>query len=85
MTMEGLAGKQAEIRKFYKGPIVDYPLGCTSWSDQVREFWYRYDIFEQAERAMGFLKEGDVVVPDGGLQWFGDVKVVERGAFAGLV
>jgi salicylate hydroxylase len=83
MTMEGLAGKREEVRKFYKGDVVDYPLGCTSWSHPIREFWYGYDVLEQAERALEYKDSG--VVPEGALKWFGDVKRVEKGEFAGTV
>jgi salicylate hydroxylase len=82
MTMEGLAGKRAEVRKFYKGDVVDYPLGCTTLSEPVQDFWYGYDVFEQAARAMRYKDSG--VVPEGVLKWFGDVKTVERAEFAGI-
>lgn len=83
MTMEGLATKKDEIRKFYAGDLVDYPLGCISWSRPVREFWYGYDVFEQGEMAMKY--KGDGKVPEGVLRWFGDVRVGEKMEFAGRV
>ncbi|KAF2791192.1 FAD/NAD(P)-binding domain-containing protein [Melanomma pulvis-pyrius CBS 109.77] len=83
MTMEGLATKKDEIRKFYAGDLVDFPLGCISWSRPVREFWYGYDVFGQAERAMRYKADG--VVPEGVLTWFGDVSPGEKMEFAGRV
>ncbi|KAF2187364.1 FAD/NAD(P)-binding domain-containing protein [Zopfia rhizophila CBS 207.26] len=72
MTMQGLERKTEEIRKFYKGELVDWPLGCASWSPPIREFFYGYDVFEQAERAMEYAETGEV--PEGVLKWFGDVR-----------
>lgn len=73
-TMEGLAKKTDEIRKFYQGELVDWPMGVTSWSEPIRDFFYGYDVFKEAEKAMEYAEVG--ALPQG-WKWFGDVK--ERG------
>lgn len=72
--------KEEEIRKFYQGELVDWPMGVQSWSEPVREFWYGYDVFEEAERA---LKVGGEL-PEG-WRWFGDVKKDVEMEGAGMV
>ncbi|ORY05158.1 hypothetical protein BCR34DRAFT_48489 [Clohesyomyces aquaticus] len=82
MTMEGLASKTEEIRKFYGGELVDWPMGCTSWSEPIREFFYGYDVFEQAEKVMQYRESG--LIPEGVLKWFGDVAKSEtKSEYAG--
>jgi salicylate hydroxylase len=77
MTVEGLAKKTEEIRQFYDGPLVDFPMGCASWNKPVREFFYGYDIFEQAELAMSLRDEGLDKVK-AALKYFGDVEGVKE-------
>ncbi|PVI05973.1 FAD/NAD(P)-binding domain-containing protein [Periconia macrospinosa] len=52
ITMEGLAKKEEEIRSFYQGELVDWPKGCGPWSKEIRDFFYAFDVFEEAEKAM---------------------------------
>ncbi|KAF2465697.1 FAD/NAD(P)-binding domain-containing protein [Lindgomyces ingoldianus] len=84
-TMANLATKNEEIRKFYQGDLIDWPLGCTSWSEPIREFIYGYDVFSEAEKAMEFRERDDGKVPDGVLKWFGEVdEKWTRSEYAGL-
>ncbi|KAF2715540.1 FAD/NAD(P)-binding domain-containing protein [Pleomassaria siparia CBS 279.74] len=81
MTMEGLDVKKEEIRRFYKGEVLDYPMGVRGWSDPVRKFWYGYDVFAQAERAMKTGAGGG----GGEVEWFGKLPESVLMEFAGKV
>jgi len=70
-TMAGLDQKTAEIRKFYKGPFPPWPE-CGPFSYPIREFFYEYDVFEQAGKVLEFREEGEV--PEGMLEFFGDME-----------
>jgi len=83
LTMEALEGKTNEIRAFYKGELVDWPLGVRSWSPPIQKFFYGYDVFEQAEKVMVYKDEGKV--KEGVLKWFGEVERGERMKFAGSI
>ncbi|TID25646.1 3-hydroxybenzoate 6-hydroxylase [Venturia nashicola] len=42
-------GVEAEVRKFYQGPVPQ--PGSISWSAEIRAIWFEYDVFEEtAER-----------------------------------
>lgn len=72
ISMEGLAEKIAEIRKFYAGPLPPGPE-CPPFSEPIREFFYGYDAIEEAEKTLKWEgKEGGV--PEGELKFFGDVE-----------
>ncbi|KAJ4355772.1 uncharacterized protein N0V89_003792 [Didymosphaeria variabile] len=71
LTMEQVAKKTEEIRRFYDGHLVDWPKGLGPWSAPIRDFWYSYDIIEEAEEAMKYKDSGKL--PEG-WKWFGEVR-----------
>lgn len=83
-TMEGLAKKTAEIRQFFSGKLIDWPMGLHSWSEPIREFFYGYDAFAEAERAMEVYKKGEEKLPED-WKYFGEVKENVTMEGAGLV
>lgn len=72
------------MRKFYSGPLVDWPLGCTAWSSPIREFFYGYNIFEEARKALRAEAEGKKLL-EVGVRWFGDVRTSESVGMEGRV
>jgi salicylate hydroxylase len=85
MTMAGIEAKVSQVRKFYGGELVDFPLGVHSWSAPIREFWYGYDAHGESEKAIRAEKEGKTM-EEVGVRWFGDLQGVRGGdEGAGLV
>ncbi|KAF2270187.1 FAD/NAD(P)-binding domain-containing protein [Lojkania enalia] len=77
LTMEGLKQKNAEIRKFYAGDLPPWPNGCGPWSQPIREFFYDYDIHQEAEKALNAWDEenkGFSNRKEKSFRWFGNVK-----------
>ncbi|KAF1964196.1 FAD/NAD(P)-binding domain-containing protein [Bimuria novae-zelandiae CBS 107.79] len=68
LTMDKVAEKTEEIRRFYGGHLVDWPKGSGPWSREIREFWYGYDVVGEAEEAMKYRESGRL--PEG-WRWFG--------------
>lgn len=60
------------IKKYYAGEL---PLGEESWSENIQSFFYDYDIFAQAEKALKYAND-PAGIPDGTLKYFGDLKPV---------
>jgi salicylate hydroxylase len=81
LTMDGLAEKEREMRQFYKGELVDWPMGCTSWSPPLREFFYNYNILPEAEKAVKAEIEGKTL-DEAGVKWFGGVVNEQQGLAA---
>lgn len=71
ITMDQVAKKTEEIRKFYGGPLPDWPKGLGPMSAPLREFWYGYDVVREAASAMRFVDTGKL--PEG-WRWFGGVE-----------
>ncbi|KAF2448372.1 FAD/NAD(P)-binding domain-containing protein [Karstenula rhodostoma CBS 690.94] len=71
LTMDQVAKKTEEIRKFYKGDLVDWPKGLEPWSSPIREFFYGYDVVGDAEEAMKYRYSGKL--PES-WKWFGEVE-----------
>ncbi|KAJ4298281.1 hypothetical protein N0V90_006181 [Kalmusia sp. IMI 367209] len=80
LTMEMVEKKTAEIRQFYKGDLIDWPKGLTSWSPPIREFFYGYDAFKEAEEAMKYREDGQLPA---NWKWFGEIKESEKMQNAG--
>ncbi|KAK3673187.1 hypothetical protein LTR78_007027 [Recurvomyces mirabilis] len=59
----------AAVREFWKGPPMPYPV--MHWSAPVQKFFYGYNAFAEAEKAMKF-KDAEGGLPDGVVQHFGD-------------
>ncbi|KAF1961722.1 FAD/NAD(P)-binding domain-containing protein [Byssothecium circinans] len=88
-TMANLDSKTKEIRRFYRGELPDWPLGVGIFSRPVREFFYGYDVFAEAGRAVvwwdgrgsegrgGGEGEGEVRLPEG-WRWFGELSEESR-------
>ncbi|KAF2634806.1 FAD/NAD(P)-binding domain-containing protein [Massarina eburnea CBS 473.64] len=80
-TMANINMKTEEIRKFYTGELPDWPSGAGSFSGPIRDFFYGYDIFKEASRAVEWqdgLKDKDVASGDErmlpeGWKWFGEI------------
>ncbi|CAK1354624.1 unnamed protein product [Cercospora beticola] len=48
---------ERRIREYYDGPLM--PMNVRAWGREHQEFWYRYDVDQEAEKAMEwFEKEG---------------------------
>lgn len=60
--------KLAEIKRFYQGPL--YNINAQPWSEPIRDFFYAYDVFEEAERAKQFVGKEDGI-PEGAVEYFG--------------
>ncbi|KAF2107134.1 hypothetical protein BDV96DRAFT_305823 [Lophiotrema nucula] len=73
LTMEGLKSKNAEIRKFYKGELPNWPFGTGPWGPVLREFFYDYDVFKETEGALNGWDEESGIVEEGSFRWFGDI------------
>ncbi|QIW99745.1 hypothetical protein AMS68_005263 [Peltaster fructicola] len=58
------------IRHYYKG---DLPFGEDMWSENIQSFFYDYDIWAEAKKALGFLNHPNGV-PDDTLKYFGTMK-----------
>lgn len=56
------------IRQHYSGPILSPKLDL--WTKEVRDFFYAYDAFAEAEKAVEYLGV-DRGLPDGVVQHFG--------------
>lgn len=56
-----------KVREFYSGPML--PPGQLGWSEGVREFWYGYDAFAEAAKAMDW-KEDPGCMPEGLIKHF---------------
>lgn len=67
MTVEDI---EESIRKYYKGPILKAGDGVRSWSHPVREFFFRYNVFDEARKALRY-KDTPGGVPEGILRYFG--------------
>lgn len=63
------AGKMIDpkIRKYYTGPL---PLSSKGWYPPVQDFFYGYDVFKEAEKAMQ-CKDAEGGIPDGVIEHFG--------------
>lgn len=84
LTMAGLAEKEKEMRQFYKGELVDWPMGCTSWSVPIREFFYNYDILAEADKTVKAEMEGKSL-EEAGVRWFGGLAKDEHGLAEGMI
>ncbi|KAK5129000.1 hypothetical protein LTR85_000333 [Meristemomyces frigidus] len=59
---------EQRVRRYYTGPILE--KGLTGWSEPVREFFYSYDAFAEAEKAMKYKDDPDGI-PEGAVKHFG--------------
>lgn len=68
MMYDGTAEEAVErIRQFYKGPLLAPDAG--SWSSAAHDFFYTYDAFKQAEKALKHVN-ADGGIPDGAVRFF---------------
>ncbi|KAK5115114.1 hypothetical protein LTR62_001811 [Meristemomyces frigidus] len=63
-----LAELQQEIRKYWDGPLQ--ATSVPPFSKPIQEFWFGYDAFAAAEKAMDF-KDAEGGLPDGVVEHFG--------------
>ena len=69
-TLFGQSIKQTleKVRTYYSGPLP--PSACTGFPEHVRNFWYRYDVFAEAEKAVQ-CKDAEGGIPEGVIEHFG--------------
>jgi salicylate hydroxylase len=80
-TLSNVNKKTAEIRRFYQGELPDWPLGVDRFSKPLKDFFWSYDVFEQAGRAVKWWDEEgqnkrvengkEMEIPVGCFKWFG--------------
>ncbi|KAK4548334.1 hypothetical protein LTR36_010204 [Oleoguttula mirabilis] len=55
------------VRQYYSGPLL--AAGLVGWTEQIRKFFYSYDAFAEAEKAMEYKDAADGI-PDGVIKHF---------------
>ncbi|KAK6413631.1 hypothetical protein LTR81_012424 [Elasticomyces elasticus] len=58
----------AALRRYWDGPLL--PLSSKSWSKPIRDFFYGYDAFAEAEKALKYKDEPNGL-PEGVIKHFG--------------
>jgi salicylate hydroxylase len=58
------------VRRFYGGPILKVDVGTRLWCETIRDFFYGYDVFGEARKALRY-KNSPEGVPEGVLRYFG--------------
>lgn len=65
---EALTEQDSRLTQYWKGS--PFPLTATSFSEPIREFFYGYDAFAEAEKAMKY-KDDPNGIPEGAIKHFG--------------
>lgn len=60
--------KEDLVKKYHQGPLLS--PGATTWSEPMREFFYSYDAFREARKALNYKDRLDGI-PEGAIQHFG--------------
>lgn len=65
--VEGMERFTEKIRQYYSGELMS--MNVASWGPEHQAFWYPYDVFEQARKALEYKDRPDGV-PDGVIKHF---------------
>lgn len=67
--ISGSMTKEEIVRKYYQGTLFA-PIDGSGFARSARDFWYGYDIFSEAKKALRY-KDSLGGIPDGVLNYFG--------------